>query len=263
MVIPSEHAKEMVGGDFLRVRVEIDVSKPLCRGRKIAMNADEFIWVAFKYEKLPNFCYWCGRVSHADKECEIWLASKGKLTQEQQEYGAWIRALPHNPGKISVTTVSGIGDGFGQSSPMNSASTDPQPQPATMEVQNAGDNSMQTEEINKDSPAVSKLVTPGSSAIIVNGAESNYKDQNSTIPKFTELKGQEVTESEINSEATHSIWEIQTSQKKSKEFETQLYAIDLALKKFDTNNNSSSATDSIPITTDLNEDISRNNIDSL
>ncbi|KAL0007003.1 hypothetical protein SO802_008505 [Lithocarpus litseifolius] len=68
-VIPSEHTKEMVGRDFLRVRVEIDVSKPLCRGRKIAINANEFIWVAFKYEKLPNFCYWCGRVSHADKEC--------------------------------------------------------------------------------------------------------------------------------------------------------------------------------------------------
>ena len=56
-VIPSEHAKEMVGGDFLRVKVEIDISKPLFRGRKIAINADEFIWVAFNYEKLPNFCY--------------------------------------------------------------------------------------------------------------------------------------------------------------------------------------------------------------
>ena len=139
--------KEMVGGDFLRVKVEIDVSKLLCWGRKIAINADEFIWVAFKYEKLPNFCYWCGRVSHADKECEIWLASKGKLTQD--EYEAWLQALPHNPGKISVTTVSGIGDGFGQSSPVNSASTDPQSQPETMEVQNTGDNSMQADDIKQ------------------------------------------------------------------------------------------------------------------
>ena len=262
-VIPSEHAKEMVGGDFLRVRVEIDVSKPICRGRKIAINTDEFIWVAFKYEKLPNFCYWCGRVSHADKECEIWLASKGKLTQEQQEYGAWLHALPHNPGKISVTTVSGIGDGLGQSSPMNSASLGRQSQPAMMEVQNIGDNSMQTEEINEDSPAVSKLVTPGPSAIIVNGADSNYRDQNSTIPKYSELKGQAATEGESNSEEINSIWEVQTSQKQSEEFETQLNAIDSALKKFDSGTNSTLATDSIPITTDLNADISRNNLDSL
>ena len=146
---------------------------------------------------------------------------------------------------------------------MNSTSTDPQPQLATMEVQNTGDNSMQIEEINEDSPAVSKLVTPGSSAIIVNGADSNYKDQNSTILKSSELKGQVVTEREINSEEIHSIWEIQTSQKKSKEFETQLNAIDSALKKFDSGNNSTSAMDSIPITTDLNEDISGNNLDSL
>ena len=96
---------------------------------------------------------------------------------------------------------------------MNSTSTDPQPQLATMEVQNTGDNSMQIEEINEDSLAVSKLVTPGSSAIIVNGADSNYGDQNSTIPKSSELKGQVVTEREINSEEIHSIWEIQTSQK--------------------------------------------------
>lgn len=34
----SEHYNEMVGGDFLRVRVEVNVTKPLCRGRKIAIN---------------------------------------------------------------------------------------------------------------------------------------------------------------------------------------------------------------------------------
>ena len=88
---------------------------------------------------------------------------------------------------------------------MNSTLTDPQPQPETMEVQNAGDNSMQAEEINEDSPAVSKLVTPGSSATIANGADSNYRDQNSTIPKFLELKGQEVTECDTNFEVVHSI----------------------------------------------------------
>ena len=214
-VIPLEHMKEMLGGDFLRVRVEIDVSKLLCRGRKTAINANEFIWVAFKYEKLPNFCYWCGRVSHVDKECEMWLASKGKLTQEKQEYGAWLRALPHNPGKISVTTVSGIGDGFGQSSSVNSALTDPQSQPETMEVQNTSDNSMQADDINEVRAAVSKFITPRSSAIMANDADNNYKGQNSTILKFSKLNGQEATEGDTNSEVIHSILEVQTSQNRS------------------------------------------------
>lgn len=69
----------LVRGDFLRVRVEIDVSKPLCRGRRVLLNGDSEGWVSFKYEKMPNFCCWYGMVSHDDKECSIWLASKGAL----------------------------------------------------------------------------------------------------------------------------------------------------------------------------------------
>ena len=87
-VVPSENNKELIGGDFLRVRVEVDVSRPLCRGRKVVLEDDKEIWIYFKYEKLPNFCYWCGMVSHVDKECEIWLANKGKSLTAKQEYGA-------------------------------------------------------------------------------------------------------------------------------------------------------------------------------
>lgn len=32
---------------------------------------------------------------------------------EEQGFGAWLRALPWNPGKIPYTAVSGFGDGFG------------------------------------------------------------------------------------------------------------------------------------------------------
>lgn len=71
-VSSSEDTNELVGGDFLRARVEIDVLKPLYRGRQVGLNNNEEVWVFFKYEKLYNFCYWCGKVSHADKECEIW-----------------------------------------------------------------------------------------------------------------------------------------------------------------------------------------------
>ena len=32
---------EMLAGDFLRVRVEVDVSKSLCRGRRVVLDDDE------------------------------------------------------------------------------------------------------------------------------------------------------------------------------------------------------------------------------
>ena len=50
----SEHKGDMIGGDFLRVRVEIDVSKPLCCGRKVLLNGDNKGWMSFKYEKIAK-----------------------------------------------------------------------------------------------------------------------------------------------------------------------------------------------------------------
>lgn len=35
--------------------------------------------VSFKYECLPIIYYWCGEITHDDRECEVWLTSKGSL----------------------------------------------------------------------------------------------------------------------------------------------------------------------------------------
>lgn len=45
---------EMKGGSFMRVRVKVDISKPLCRGRKISWDQNSEGWVMFEYERLPN-----------------------------------------------------------------------------------------------------------------------------------------------------------------------------------------------------------------
>ena len=112
-VTPCKNSSELVGGDFLLVHVEIDVSKPLCRGRRIAPDDNEEIWVSFKYEKLPNFCYWCGVISHDGKECEVWLTRKDLEITEPHEYGPWLRVVPYNPGKTLFIVVPGMGDGLG------------------------------------------------------------------------------------------------------------------------------------------------------
>ena len=46
------------GGNFIRVRVTLDVSLPLCRGRRITLENGDKAWVFFKYERQPNLCYW-------------------------------------------------------------------------------------------------------------------------------------------------------------------------------------------------------------
>ena len=90
---------ETDGGSFLRVKVVIDISKPLCRGRRIFLSRGEQSLVSFKYERLPNICYWCECLNHVDRDCDLWIKSECKLTKEHQTYGAWIQATPYVKGR--------------------------------------------------------------------------------------------------------------------------------------------------------------------
>ena len=106
-VMKPKDLGEMLGPNFMRVRVVVDVSKPLCKGRKIYWDKDNEGWAAFMYERLPNIYYWCGSVSHDDKDCFLWLRSKGTLTVAEQQFGPWIRAPLFNPAKKSFVAVKG------------------------------------------------------------------------------------------------------------------------------------------------------------
>ena len=61
---------ESKGDAFIRIRVTIDISKPLYRGRVISLDSVKELWVPFKYERLPNMCCWCGCLTHDDRDCE-------------------------------------------------------------------------------------------------------------------------------------------------------------------------------------------------
>ena len=63
--------KEIDGGNFLCLKVSLDLTLPLCRGRLISLENGKQILISFKYERLPNLCYWCGRLTHDDKDCDI------------------------------------------------------------------------------------------------------------------------------------------------------------------------------------------------
>ena len=106
-VCPSDFSV-MEGGDFMRVRVILDITKPLSRGCKITLNDGSVCWVSFKYERLPNICYWCGCITHSDKDCDLWIDSEGTLLVEARQYGAWLRAPLFNPIRKSTVVVLGF-----------------------------------------------------------------------------------------------------------------------------------------------------------
>ncbi|XP_023886563.1 uncharacterized protein At4g02000-like [Quercus suber] len=70
-VIKQSESKIYDGSNFIRVKVSVDITMSLCRSLLISLKDDKQVWVSFKYERLPNICYWCGRLTHDDRDCKI------------------------------------------------------------------------------------------------------------------------------------------------------------------------------------------------
>ncbi|KAL2926349.1 Gag polyprotein [Bienertia sinuspersici] len=61
------------------IRVLLDVHRPLTQ----------------KYERLPVFCYWCGKIGHASRECD----DNKEEESAEYTYGSWLKASPWKPMK--------------------------------------------------------------------------------------------------------------------------------------------------------------------
>lgn len=55
---------EVEWGEFMRTRVNMDISKPLLRQKMLNLDLPEPAWVRFSYEHILDFCYCCGRLGH-------------------------------------------------------------------------------------------------------------------------------------------------------------------------------------------------------
>ncbi|KAL0383616.1 UNVERIFIED_CONTAM: hypothetical protein Scaly_0648900 [Sesamum calycinum] len=58
---------------FLRLRVVVDVRKPILTGFWLKRCGLPNVWVDFKYEKLGVFCYKCGRIGKNFRSCNFQL----------------------------------------------------------------------------------------------------------------------------------------------------------------------------------------------
>ncbi|RYR38529.1 hypothetical protein Ahy_A09g043573 [Arachis hypogaea] len=71
---------------FLRVRVEINVQAPLKTRFWFKRKDTDHSWAEFKYEKLCDYCYKCGRIGHDRRTCEEELA-RSLVNSEMPRYG--------------------------------------------------------------------------------------------------------------------------------------------------------------------------------
>lgn len=79
---------------YYRIRVRIDVCKPLKSRMKIKREGGDWSWINFKYDRLSTFCFVCGKIGHSERDCNVVYANPGK--ELARSYGTWLRAPNKN-----------------------------------------------------------------------------------------------------------------------------------------------------------------------
>lgn len=85
--------------DYLRIQVRVQVDKPLKRRMKIKKrrmkikkSGGDWLWVNFKYEHVPTFCFICRLLGHAEKLCSRLFEMP--VDEIEKPYGPWMKAVP-------------------------------------------------------------------------------------------------------------------------------------------------------------------------
>ncbi|VFR03295.1 unnamed protein product [Cuscuta campestris] len=85
---------------YLRIRVKLDVQKPLKKGTRLKREGKEWFHVDFAYERLPTFCFVCGRLGdrntkffHAQASERQRLNRIDRLTDSNGQLRTWSNGL--------------------------------------------------------------------------------------------------------------------------------------------------------------------------
>ncbi|KAF3449457.1 hypothetical protein FNV43_RR10185 [Rhamnella rubrinervis] len=81
--------RSLVGGRFIRLRVEIAVEDPIPGGFFQNREKGKEIWIQFKYERLSDFCYVCGLLDHVTGRCGF----KAIVTFKAQEHKKLLKEM--------------------------------------------------------------------------------------------------------------------------------------------------------------------------
>ncbi|KAH9751459.1 CCHC-type domain-containing protein [Citrus sinensis] len=76
--------------EFLRLRISVDITKPLKKIIELEQEGDDEddIPIRLMYERLPDFCFCCGRIGYKYRECTHYKSQ----SKDNMAYGPWLKA---------------------------------------------------------------------------------------------------------------------------------------------------------------------------
>nr|GMD19222.1 uncharacterized protein LOC109173053 [Ipomoea batatas]GME06899.1 uncharacterized protein LOC109173053 [Ipomoea batatas] len=84
---------------FLRIRVRLNINKPLVSQMRVRKNGGDWSWINFRYERLPHFCFICGLIGHTEMFCPKPIDDLNSSSEKQ--FGAWLRAPNRRPSPVT------------------------------------------------------------------------------------------------------------------------------------------------------------------
>ncbi|KAK9265662.1 hypothetical protein L1049_003420 [Liquidambar formosana] len=112
--VDSHNSNGLFWESFLRIKVDLLISNPLKTGFVLKRDALPPVWIQFKYERLSDFCFHCGRLSHCANSClfvpKDIPTESSNLSLLSPGFGPWLRAEggpSHKKSPISRGEASG------------------------------------------------------------------------------------------------------------------------------------------------------------
>ncbi|MBA0576851.1 hypothetical protein Golob_027514, partial [Gossypium lobatum] len=81
-----------INEDFCQLRINLDAQRPLRRGIFVSTDDVNKVWVPFKYENLPMFCFGCGRMGHGLSNCTQIIPARKRKISENSPYSLALKA---------------------------------------------------------------------------------------------------------------------------------------------------------------------------
>ncbi|KAL8501062.1 hypothetical protein ACS0TY_020581 [Phlomoides rotata] len=88
----------------VRVKINIDLQRPLKKGITLELGESHKILIEFKYERLHSFYYVCGNLGHMRKEFDLAERVEGleNLPETKLPFGDWMRAFPLKKAAVRI-----------------------------------------------------------------------------------------------------------------------------------------------------------------